>query len=175
MDFEVANITGHYSWDGEWLKILVDCSGPIDQSPLPGNDWIRTNFLFLPLRVGFVRVHAGYYIAALRVRRHLKAEIKKAGRSILWTGHSLGGSVAEVAAFFTRSSAVNLGGAAPWARGCLFVRTFADITWYSHGTDIVPWLPPWYRHGGQHIHIKSTERSPWANHEPAAYLEALED
>ena len=174
MKYSVANISGHYTEEDGVLTIWVDCSGPIGQKPLPDNDWIRTNFFFLPLRLGLIWVHAGYYIAALRVRRHLREQIKSA-QSIEWSGHSLGGSIAEVAAFFYGGSAANLGGAAPWARGAGIVRMTTDITWYSHGTDIVPWLPPWYRHGGRHIHIKSTERSPWQNHEPAAYIKAMEE
>jgi hypothetical protein len=48
-----------------------------------------------------------------------------------------------------------------WA---LFAEGRADITWYSAGTDIVPWVPPWLYHAGKHIHVKTGMWNPVKNH-----------
>ncbi len=171
INFDIENIEGNYSWEDKTLNVWINSSGPIEAKPMDENDWFRTDFLALPLCLGPVWVHLGYFIAANRVKKVLKTEIDNANY-IVWSGHSMGGSIAEVLAFLTYGEAHNLGGSPPWFFGRGIVNFTSDITWYSHGTDIVPWIPwPFYRHAGRHIHIKSNILNPFKNHYPQRYIE----
>lgn len=171
MNFDIENIEGNYTWEGTTLHVWINCSGPIETRPIDKNDWFRTDFLALPLCLGPVCAHLGYFIAAMRVKKRLKLEIDKA-EYIVWSGHSMGGSIAEILAFLTYGEAHNLGGSPPWFWGVEIVRFTANITWYSHGTDIVPFFPwPFCRHAGKHVHIKRDGWSPFKNHYPEKYIE----
>jgi hypothetical protein len=165
MRFEVANIDGTYEWEDSHLLIYLSGSGPISERPIASNDWVRTNFFAIPL----IGVHAGYAVAAIRVAHYLRGEIESA-RRVTVGGYSLGGAAAEVlgaAIGFrgTKTVARNIGGPAPWRRGFhRWASHAADITWYSAGTDIIPFMPPWNRHAGIHVRIKTGVWNPIKNH-----------
>ena len=160
MQFETANISGFTRTEDTGLHLHLYGSGPFMQRPWRANDWVRTNFLAL---VTF-GVHLGYLIAAIRVLRHLRTEIRAAA-SVRFTGHSLGGAVAEVAAvvaslYRKRVSFESYGGPAPWwwvtawgGRLLCWARG-THGTWYIAGGDFVPLIPFW------NCHLGSRERLP---------------
>lgn len=162
MTFQTGNIQGSYLWEGSELRIHLHGSGRF-KSPDGKRDWI-TNFFYVP----FLGVHAGYLFAAYRVAVVLKEQIDMATR-VRITGYSLGGAVAEVLAAgikHKRVEAHNIGGPRPWKRRAVaqWATRGADITWYSAGTDIVPWLLPWWCHAGIHWHIRTGIINPFKNH-----------
>lgn len=164
--FKVANVEGWTQRIGQDLRIHIYGSGSIKEKRIKENDWFRTNFFALPFGVG----HLGYAIAAMRVAEHLHSKITRSA-SIHITGHSMGGSIAEMlaaglgmAGFI--ASAENYGGAAPW-KNIWWARIAggaADITWFTCGNDIVPWVPPWFRHAGKHVHLRRVSWNPVKNH-----------
>jgi hypothetical protein len=151
MTFQTGNIQGTYSWEGSTLKIHLLGSGSM-RSPDGRKDWL-TNLFYVPV----AGVHSGYLFAAYRVAVKLSEQIDLATKVVI-TGHSLGGAVAEVLAAgvkHKRAEAHNYGGPRPWRRRITawWATSRADITWYSRGWDIVPWIPPWYHHAGKHVHL----------------------
>jgi hypothetical protein len=160
--FEAENVSGWIE-DG---RIHIYGSGRL-LSPLQANDWLRTNFAIWPVW----GIHFGYLVAALRVFRLLRSHFRDEVIVVV-TGHSLGGSVAEVLAVliaaFTPAWAEfhNYGGPGPWARGPfsrlaqrrlrrkgVLLRSF----WYSVGIDPVPHVMFWNRHMGEHEHVRSRD------------------
>jgi len=139
--FSVANISGSFSGNSN-LRIYIDGSGPFLQRPWTANDWLRTNFLAI-ITFG---VHLGYLIAAIRVVRRFREQIKEA-KTVTITGHSLGGATAEVAAliisFMVARGRVlykSFGGPAPW----WFVTSW--LLWILYKLRDVDGL--WYISGG---------------------------
>lgn len=165
MTFSTGNIQGSYEWHGSRLCVVIEGSGH-PRTPDGRQDWLRTNFFAIPLVV----VHAGYAIAAYRVAQHLRDQIE-AATSIVCRGHSLGGAVAEVLAVGLGlrgkvAEAHNYGGPKVW-RGRLAAKLAsdrADVTWYSAGNDVVPWIPPWFQHAGRHVHLRTGNWNPIHNH-----------
>lgn len=173
MTFDVKNIEG-WMRDG---RIHILGSGHM-LAPFKENDWIRTNF-GVPKVAG---VHVGYLVAALRVAdaigKPLTEMVEKMPEDapLVISGYSLGGSVAEVLGTILlflpqlkdrRIEVHNFGGPAPFGLAPSFIARAAkavDITWYSAGTDIVPYLMFWNRHGGRHKHIKTGKWNPFENH-----------
>ena len=123
--FDVENIEGSIDLRGTKLLIHIYGSGGIG-AKLRENDWLRTNFMALPI----MGVHVGYLAAACRVYREAAEELKTATQVVV-TGHSMGGAIAEVLgtliAWFRKIpvEAHNFGGPAPWSR--IFLARLAGI------------------------------------------------
>lgn len=178
---DVANIEGWIEltqvngWDDMRVAhVYLYGSGAL-RVPWQENDWI-TNFAVCPA-AGVV--HLGYLVAAIRVLRDIREDIRGC-RYVNIAGHSLGGAVAEIAgvllAAAKRGSAAspivfidNFGGPAPLRRGVGSViargmRRIGRAAWYVAGNDVVPYLMPWNRHVGHRIHLHSDSRNPVQNH-----------
>ena len=149
--FDTHNVEGWTSSKGDTLTIHIYGSGKFTERDLSENDWLRTNFVAVPLG----GVHLGYLTAAIRVFRLLLPQITDAER-VLVTGHSMGGGVAEVLGAVIElvtskpTTTHNFGGPASFGR---FRRSrlawhLVDAHWYSVPWDFVTWLPPWNRHIG---------------------------
>lgn len=169
--FEVANISGYHRTRGDELHIHVYGSGAFMQRPWRLNDWFRTNFLAL-IAVG---VHLGYLIAAIRLLRHLRTQIRDS-QKVRITGHSMGGATAEVAGVILSLyrkvqtvSTENYGGPAPWwfltAWGAWLILWARGLNskWYLAGSDPVPLIPPWNVHIGHRVTLPSVG-DPIRNH-----------
>lgn len=121
------------------------------------------------------RVHGGFLAALNAVRGDIRKAIVRDGLAtpVYFTGHSLGGALAVLAAaacagsltLMDRRFAVYTYGA-PRVGDRAFVqamRDFAHVPVYRHTNtaDIVPWVPPFtlcFRHGGAHIHLSEDGR-----------------
>lgn len=178
---DVANIEGWIEitqingWDDMRAALVYLYGSGGLRVPWQENDWI-TNFAVCPI-AGVV--HLGYLVAAIRLLRDIQKDIRGC-RYVHFAGHSLGGSVAEIAgvllAAAKRASAAtpivfidNYGGPAPLRRGVGAViargmRNLGRAAWYVAGNDLVPYLMPWNRHVGHRIRLQSHSRNLIENH-----------
>ena len=136
-------------------------------------DW-RTNFRFLLRRWSrhplaredsAVRVHRGYMDAYMRLRESLLDQLPMIG-TILITGYSMGGGLAEIIALdlsvqrpLAQVSCANFSGARVWNRAGAesFARRVPDAVFVKYGNDIVTKVPPFYRHGATKKHLGPAE------------------
>ncbi len=112
-------------------------------------------------------VHRGYKEAVDAIADDLAKAVIGATRPLIYTGHSLGGSMATLARTLTPHPDQCVTFGAPKVGNREFVKIYArhPLIRYSHGRDIAPkHARPWlgYRHGGVFRHIstsgKVTER-----------------
>ncbi len=103
------------------------------------------------------RVHRGYKEAVYAIKDDL-ANTVAGKRPLIYTGHSLGGSMATLARCLRPHPNLTVTFGAPKTGDGAFVRLHLHIPLvrYSHGRDIAPkharrWLG--YRHGGTFVHI----------------------
>ena len=129
---------------------------------------LLTHLRVWPRKFGGVWCHAGFRKAYLSVRDILWAWVESSPHPIVWTGHSLGGALAQLACLDLGGRAVTTG--APrvfWGRVPLM-----DCTRYETQEDPIPTLPPLYHHAGHLVLVQST-RKGWRSHIPDAYMEGL--
>lgn len=142
----------------------------------------------LNVRMNQSGIHDGFCDALKPVMDRIALYIPKPnGKKLYLTGHSLGGALANVAAwFFPGSRLVTFGSPRVGDRDVAqtIESSTAHIERYVHGDDIVPTLPPkslGYKHAGAPRHLKGCSR-PWSNiltprpifdHVPTLYAERL--
>jgi triacylglycerol lipase len=139
--------------------------------PLKINDWI-TDFRTLPAPSG---IHAGFEDAVTGVWERIRLIIRArsaAERALIFTGHSLGGALAIVAAERAQRelqapsiAAYTFGSPRPGdARFAdAYVPALGAVTYrLVHGTDLVPTVPPafngLFRHVGRRLQCGSGDR-----------------
>ena len=103
-------------------------------------------------------VHHGYKEAVDAIAGDLVKAVIQAKRPLIYTGHSLGGSMATLARTMSPHPDLTVTFGAPKVGNGEFVRTYArhKLIRYVHGRDIAPkHARPWmgYRHGGIFRHI----------------------
>ncbi len=104
------------------------------------------------------RVHRGYKEAVDAITVELQKAVVPARRPLIYTGHSLGGTMATLARTLAPHPDATVTFGAPKAGDQEFVRAHAHIPLirYSHGRDIAPkHARPWlgYRHGGMFVKL----------------------
>lgn len=113
------------------------------------------------------RVHRGYKEAVDAIVDDLSQAVIGAKRPLIYTGHSLGGSMATLARTLAPHPDMTMTFGAPKVGNGEFMRVHSRhlLIRYAHGRDIAPkHARPWmgYRHGGEFRHIstsgKVTER-----------------
>jgi len=132
-------------------------------------------------------VHAGFYGQFTALRQEIEAILRmKPGRPLIITGHSLGGAIAILAAA-TWVQSEHLRGlytyGQPRAGKASFSRyvaaNFIDRTFrFVNDNDVVPKVPPGYRHVGQCFHFDSKgnlKSQPAQHRSQESVLIALDD
>jgi hypothetical protein len=125
-------------------------------------DWLA-DLNALSTTRGYGRVHRGFYQAFLEVKTQLEVEIGRlSNRSIVLTGHSLGGALATVAAAEWTGRAVS--GIYTYGQPRVGKSDFAahitsnfggSMYRFVNDDDIVPRVPPNFRHVGRLYHFNA--------------------
>ena len=111
-------------------------------------------------------VHGGFMEALDRVWRDVEGCIAAIDRPMFYTGHSMGGALATLAASrSTRPPSAVYTFGSPRVGNSDFVATLRNIPVYRvvNDRDIVPTVPPsqaplYFRHVGEHCHITADNR-----------------
>jgi hypothetical protein len=125
-------------------------------------DWLA-NLNLIGTNQPYGRVHRGFLGAFNVVGQKLRAELQNhPGKKVLLTGHSLGGALALIAAAEWSSTVP----AISWVHTCgqpavgkknfrVFLTSRYEGRYYRfvNDRDIVPMVPPTYRHAGELIHF----------------------
>lgn len=136
---------------------------------------------------GFGHVHRGFMQAVISVIGKLDASLK-GERKVYFTGHSLGGAKAMIAALAFSESDFEIGGVHTFGAPRVGNGQFRDyynsklgnvtLRWEAQG-DPIPWMPPLlfgYRHCGRAAYLKNDGRVIFeprlADHLPA-YLDTI--
>lgn len=101
------------------------------------------------------RVHRGYREAVLDIAQELKRPLYSGRRPLYFTGHSMGGALATLAATLPPGPSAAYSFGAPRVGDKAFARALTNLVRVVHGEDIAPRypLPLGYRHGGQVWHL----------------------
>lgn len=105
-----------------------------------------------------VRVHRGFVRAYRAVREEVRRIVRDTTKPVVFTGHSLGGAIALVAALDTRKAACVLTFGQPRTCDQAGIDRLTGIVYMRiiNNNDIVPWVPParsaMYTHGGIALH-----------------------
>jgi hypothetical protein len=127
-----------------------------------------THIQVWPKRFKGSRAHAGFIRAYLSMKPILDILVESSPYTIVWTGHSLGGALAQLACLDLGGRAVATGAPRVW-----FGRTpLIHLTRYETQEDPIPNLPPFYHHTGNLLLVKSTKKG-WRAHIPDAYWEGV--
>lgn len=144
-------------------------------------DWL-TNIQIINKKRPYGRVHRGFYKAFKDVRGQVLAALS--GQSLdklFFTGHSLGGALATIAMPELESTAVAYKAAYTYGQPRVgkksfqdrFADTFGDVFYrVANKRDIVPKVPPTYRHVGQYLQLTDEEGLEGIVTEPPAYTAA---
>ena len=121
------------------------------------------------LRLEGGHVHEGYKEGVDAIKSDLIKAVTRSKPPLIYTGHSLGGSMATLARTLSPKPYMTMTFGAPKVGDREFVNAYQDISLvrYSHASDIAPkYAPPWlgYRHGGSFVHLTRSGRRrvrPW--------------
>ena len=166
---------------GDEIAVVIPGTHPTD--PL---DWIRDLDAWPDWFDGIGPCHAGFASGGLALWARLKAKRDlPANKRIVYTGHSLGGALAQVLAALhakgrlTSCRLVTFGAprvafAANFRFGRL-VRSSLDAVEYTRAGDPVPDVPmrPWFKHPTRGVTIGEALPNPIANHAIALYAADL--
>ena len=126
------------------------------------NDWL-TNLNLLSTATSVGDLHAGFFEAFTDLQQAAERAVGGgAGKSMVITGHSLGGALALIAAAVWRQS-FNVLAVHTFGQPAVGKRNFIDLVSnevapyyrFVNDDDIVPRVPPGYRHGGELIQFDS--------------------
>jgi len=106
------------------------------------------------------KVHAGYLEALLDVVEEVKVLLYRAPRPLYFTGHSMGGALATLAATLPPGPDAAYSFGAPRVGDAAFARALDRVVRVVNGDDIAPRypLPLGYRHGGAAWHLEDDGR-----------------
>ena len=101
------------------------------------------------------KVHRGYREALLDIAQELKRPLYSGRRPLYFTGHSMGGALATLAATLAPGPSATYSFGAPRVGDKAFARRLTNLVRVVHGADIAPRypFPLGYRHGGQVWHL----------------------
>lgn len=143
-------------------------------------DWL-SNLNTLSTMRPYGKVHRGFLAAFQVVEEQLNGLLDKlAGRPIFLTGHSLGGALAVIAAAEWRGK-YEIGGIHTFGQPAVGKKDFQTFLQGNYGgnyhrfvndDDIVPMVPPFFRHAGRLIHF--TKEGDIEKISSAAEVEAME-
>jgi Lipase (class 3) len=129
-------------------------------------DWLA-NLNALSTRQPYGDVHRGFHAGFAALRSPIELELKKLpDRKIVLTGHSLGGALATIAAAEWRGifpvAAIYTFGQPGVGKGIFpaFMRQHYDGSFFRfvNDDDIVPRVPPGYKHVGTLFHFDASSR-----------------
>lgn len=106
------------------------------------------------------KVHAGYLEALLDVVEEVKVLLYRAPRPLYFTGHSMGGALATLAATLPPGPDAAYSFGAPRVGNAAFARALDRVVRVVNCDDIAPRypLPFGYRHGGAAWHLEDDGR-----------------
>jgi len=106
------------------------------------------------------KVHAGYLEALLDIVEEVKILLYRAPRPLYFTGHSMGGALATLAATLPPGPDATYSFGAPRVGDAAFARALDKVVRVVNGDDIAPRypLPLGYRHGGAAWHLEDDGR-----------------
>lgn len=124
-------------------------------------DWL-SNLNTLSTTRPYGKVHRGFLAAFQVVEKQLNGLLDKlAGRAVFLTGHSLGGALAVIAAAEWRGK-YDIGGIHTFGQPAVGKKDFQGFLQgkyagnyhrFVNDDDIVPMVPPFFRHSGRLIHF----------------------
>jgi pimeloyl-ACP methyl ester carboxylesterase len=143
-------------------------------------DWL-SNLNTLSTSRPYGKVHRGFLGAFQVIEDKLSYILNKlAGRAVFLTGHSLGGAVALIAAAEWRGK-YDIGGIHTFGQPAVGKKDFQNFLRMNYGgnyhrfvndDDIVPMVPPFFRHAGRLVHF--TKDGDIESISSAAEVESLE-
>lgn len=106
------------------------------------------------------KVHAGYLEALLDIVEEVKIQLYQAPRPLYFTGHSMGGALATLAATLPPGPDATYSFGAPRVGNAAFAAALDGVVRVVNGDDIAPRypLPLGYRHGGAAWHLEDDGR-----------------
>lgn len=117
-------------------------------------------------------IHAGFWESYCMLQDLLKS-LRRPGQKVIWTGHSMGGAIAQIAAANLGGSAVTFGSPRVFTR---WTSPPLDHIRVTASTDPVPGLLPIFYHHlhTQHIQLSTTDH-PLDGHLIDTYIAKLND
>lgn len=114
------------------------------------------------------KTHRGFLNAWQKIKPQVYPTLPVDSSAICFTGHSLGGALATVAADDLHARAITFG--SPRVSHKDMQRSAPHMR-YTYGYDIIPRLPTRLRgfaHAGRHVHLKNPE--PWYKFRPSKFF-----
>lgn len=130
---------------------------------------ILDHIQFWPTKFEGSWVHTGWLNAYKRVRSWVQQTVKEAKCPVVFSGHSLGGAIAQIACLdMGFGPAITTGSPRPFFGKAPKI----DVIRFETEDDPVCKLPPGYKGAGQEIILKVKTRG-WSSHFPQAYKGAV--